>query len=90
MGSRVPAAHPHPKSPKVPPGRVARQSLPCYAAVGRLGFKRRATVELKSIILVRHTAVTPFETGLKRFFVLAFVVLKVSKSIQPNRLLQGL
>ena len=26
---------------------VARQGLPCYTAVARLGFKRRATVVLK-------------------------------------------
>ena len=29
--------------------RVARQGLPCYTAVARLSFKRRATAELKSI-----------------------------------------
>ena len=28
--------------------RVARQGLPCYTAVARLGFKRRATAVLKS------------------------------------------
>ena len=27
---------------------VARQGLPCYTAVARLGFKRRATAVLKS------------------------------------------
>ena len=48
--------------------RVARQSLPCYTAVARLGFKRRATAVLKSnsINLIRHGNSTTFETGLRR------------------------
>ena len=29
----------------------ARQSLPCYTAVARLGFKRRATAVLKSNLI---------------------------------------
>ena len=31
--------------------RVTRQSLPCYTAVARLGFKRRATAVLKSNLI---------------------------------------
>ena len=31
--------------------RVARQSLPCYTAVARLGFKRHATAVLKSSLV---------------------------------------
>ena len=31
--------------------RVARQSLACYMAVARLGFKRRATAVLKSNLI---------------------------------------
>ena len=31
--------------------RKARQSLPCYTAVARLGFKRRATAVLKSNLI---------------------------------------
>ena len=31
--------------------RVARQGLPCYTAVARLGFKRRATAVLKSNLI---------------------------------------
>ena len=31
--------------------RVARQALPCYTAVARLGFKRRATALLKSNLI---------------------------------------
>ena len=30
---------------------IARQSLPCYAAVAPLGFKRRATALLKSNLI---------------------------------------
>ena len=33
--------------------RVARQGLPCYTVVVRLGFKRRATAVLKSNLI--HT-----------------------------------
>ena len=44
--------------------RVARQSLPCYTAVARIGFKRCATAVLKSS-LVRHVSSTAFETGLR-------------------------
>ena len=43
--------------------RVARQGLPCYTAVARLGFKRRATAVLKSN-LIRHGSSTTFDTGL--------------------------
>ena len=39
--------------------------LPCYTAVARLGFKRRAKVEFNSINLVRRGNSTMFETGLK-------------------------
>ena len=49
---------------------VARQSLPCYTAVARPGFKRRATAVLKANLirsiyrnLVRHVSSTTFETG---------------------------
>ena len=50
--------------------RVARQGLPCYTAVARLGFKRRATacsakVEFNSFNWVRHVSSTTFETGLR-------------------------
>ena len=31
--------------------RVARQGLPCYTAVARLGFKRRATAVQKSNLI---------------------------------------
>ena len=31
--------------------RVAQQGLPCYTAVARLGFKRRATAVLKSNLI---------------------------------------
>ena len=31
--------------------RVARQRLPCYTAVARLGFKRRTTAVLKSNLI---------------------------------------
>ena len=31
--------------------RVARQRVPCYRAVARLGFKRRATAVLKSNLI---------------------------------------
>ena len=31
--------------------RVARQALPCYTVVARLGFKRRATAVLKSNLI---------------------------------------
>ena len=48
--------------------RVARQRLPCYTAVARLGFKRRAKVEFNSINLVRHGSSTTFETGLSKTF----------------------
>ena len=42
------------------------QSLPCYTAVARLGFKRRANVEFYSFNLVRRgqDSSTTFETGL--------------------------
>ena len=38
---------------------VARQGLPCYSTVARLGFKRRA------ISWVQHGSSTTFETGLR-------------------------
>ena len=51
--------------------RVARQGLPCYTAVARLGFKRRATAVPKSNLIrstetnwVRHGSSTTSETGL--------------------------
>ena len=33
------------------PYRAARQGLPCYAAVARLGFKRRASALLNSNLI---------------------------------------
>ena len=48
---------------------VARQGLPCYTAVARLGFKTsrycRAKVEFNSINWVRQGSSTTFETGLR-------------------------
>ena len=54
--------------------RVAPQSSPCYTAVARTDFKRRATrlakVELNLIKLVRHGSSTTFETGLTIFLLI--------------------
>ena len=51
--------------------RVARQRLPCYTAVTRLGFKTsrycRAKVEFNSINWVRHGSSATFETGLRLY-----------------------
>ena len=47
---------------------VARQSLRCYTAVARLGFKKRcycrAKVKFNFINLVQHGSSMTFETGL--------------------------
>ena len=54
--------------------RVAPQSSPCYTAVARIDFERRATrlakVELNLINLVRHGSSTTFETGLTIFLLI--------------------
>ena len=46
--------------------RVARQGLPCYTAVTRLGFKRRATAVLKSNLIRSIEFGTALARRLKR------------------------
>ena len=46
--------------------RVTRQNLPCYTAVARLGFKRRATAVLKSNLIRSVELGTAVARRLKR------------------------
>ena len=50
---------------------VARQALPCYTAVARLGFKRRTTAVPNSIDKLKIDKNT-FKSLLNRFFIFAF------------------
>ena len=61
--------------------RLARQALPCYTAVARLGFKRRTTAVLKSNLIRTIEFDTAVARRLKR--ALAIFPLFISSYSKP-------
>ena len=57
--------------------RAARQALPCYTALARLGFKRRATAMLKSNLIQS----IEFGTAVVLLLLVLTVVIGVSMSL---------
>ena len=71
---------------------VARQGLPCYTAVARLGFKCSATachakVEFNSMNRVRHGSSMTFETGLSDNWKLPPSLFRVGLYLKSSSLL---
>ena len=63
--------------------RVARQGLPCYTAVTRLGFKRRATAVLKSNLIRSIQFGTAVARRLKRALLFFCISLTILCTVYP-------